>query len=55
MTESMLGLMDTTRTTSPCKVCEKTTRSRRAWEYRRDEEHAGHDGHHENNEPTHGG
>jgi len=50
----MLGVTDTARTTSPRKACEKTTRPRRACEYERDEEHAGRDGYHEDNEPTQG-
>ena len=53
-TKSTLGVTDTARTTSPRKVCEKTTRPRRACEYERDEENAGRDGYHEDNEPTQG-
>jgi len=48
----MPGVMDTMRTKSPRKACEKTTRSRRVCEYRRDEEHAGRDRYCKNNEPT---
>ena len=53
-TKSTPGVTDTAKTTSPHKAYEMTTRPSRAFEYRRDEEHAVCDGYRANNEPMQG-